>query len=73
MGSYRVLRFGRHGLGQRVELVGRVPRAQALRRMQSATMLLAVRSRYDSIHVPGKIFEYIGARRLILAMSRRAK
>ena len=60
----------RHGLEKNVELPGRVPHAEALRRMQSATVLLAVQSPDDSIHVPGKLFEYMGARRPILAMSR---
>jgi glycosyltransferase involved in cell wall biosynthesis len=60
----------RLGLGGHVELVGRVPHAEALRRMQDASVLLAVQSPEDDVHVPGKLFEYIGARRPILAVSR---
>jgi glycosyltransferase involved in cell wall biosynthesis len=62
--------IARHGLSERVELPGRVSHAEALRRMQSAAALLAVQSPDDDVHVPGKLFEYIGARRPILAMSR---
>jgi len=60
----------RQGVTGAVDLVGRVAHAEALQRMQAATVLLAVQSSEDSIHVPGKLFEYIGARRPILAVSR---
>lgn len=60
----------RHEIEQSVHLVGRVSHAEALRRMQGATALLAVQSPEDDVHVPGKLFEYIGARRPIFAMSR---
>jgi hypothetical protein len=60
----------RHGIEQSVHLAGRVSHAEALRRMQGATALLAVQSPDDDVHVPGKLFEYIGARRPIFAMSR---
>ena len=53
-----------------VRLVGRVPHAEALRRMQASTVLLAIQSPDDVVHVPGKLFEYIGARRPILLVSR---
>ena len=60
----------RLGLIGQVELPGRVAHEEALRRMQSATVLLAVQSPEDDVHVPGKLFEYLGARRPILAVSR---
>jgi glycosyltransferase involved in cell wall biosynthesis len=60
----------RHGIESSVHLAGRVPHTESLRRMQSATALLAVQSPEDDVHVPGKLFEYIGARRPIFAMSR---
>ena len=60
----------RHGVEPSFRLVGRVSHAEALRRMQAATVLLAVQSPEDDVHVPGKLFEYIGARRPLLAMSR---
>jgi len=60
----------RHGIEQSVHLAGRVSHAEALRRMQGATALLAVQSPEDDVHVPGKLFEYIGAHRPIFAMSR---
>jgi glycosyltransferase involved in cell wall biosynthesis len=62
--------IARHGLTAHVELVGRVEHAESLRWMQRASVLLAIQSPDDSIHVPGKLFEYIGARRPILAVSR---
>jgi glycosyltransferase involved in cell wall biosynthesis len=62
--------IAKHQLTGHVELVGRVAHEDALRRMQSATILLAVQSPEDDVHVPGKLFEYIGARRPLLALSR---
>ena len=59
----------RHGLQGRVELLGRVAHAEALRRMQAATALLAIQSPEDSVHVPGKLFEYIGARRPLFVVA----
>ena len=53
-----------------VRFEGRVAHAEALRRMQSATMLLTLQSPDDAIHVPGKLFEYVGARRPIFAVAR---
>ena len=52
-----------------VELLGRLPHREALGRMQSATALLTIQSPEDDVHVPGKLFEYIGARRPIFAIS----
>ncbi len=59
-----------HGVEKSVQLIGRVAHVEALRRMQSATALLAIQSPEDDIHLPGKLFEYAGARRPILAISR---
>ena len=52
-----------------VEMLGRLPHREALGRMQSATALLTIQSPEDDVHVPGKLFEYIGARRPIFAIS----
>lgn len=57
------------GVAEYVKLVGRVPHREALERMARATVLLAVQSPDDQIHVPGKLFEYMGARRPILLMA----
>ena len=59
-----------YGVEQSVKLAGRVTHIEALRRMQAATVLLAVQSPEDDVHLPGKLFEYAGARRPILALSR---
>src|SRR5579862_4725574 len=59
-----------HGVEDSVKLVGRVAHVEALRQMQSATALLAIQSPEDDIHLPGKLFEYAGARRPIFALSR---
>jgi glycosyltransferase involved in cell wall biosynthesis len=59
----------KHNVETYVELLGRLPHGEALARMQSATALLTIQSPEDDIHVPGKLFEYIGARRPIFAIS----
>src|SRR5439155_19552954 len=61
--------IARHGLTGWVALLGRLPHEEVLGRMQSASALLAIQSPADDVHVPGKLFEYIGARRPILAVS----
>jgi glycosyltransferase involved in cell wall biosynthesis len=58
-----------HNVDSHVELLGRLPHREALGRMQSATALLAIQSPEDDVHVPGKLFEYIGARRPIFVVS----
>lgn len=58
------------GITPYAKVVGFVRHAEALRRMKTASVLLAIQSPEDAIHVPGKLFEYIGAGRPILAMSR---
>jgi glycosyltransferase involved in cell wall biosynthesis len=59
-----------YGVEQSVKLAGRVTHVETLRQMQVATMLLAIQSPEDDVHLPGKLFEYAGARRPILAISR---
>ena len=59
-----------YGVEKSVVLAGRVTHVEALRRMQAATVLLAIQSPEDDVHLPGKLFEYAGARRPILALSR---
>ena len=60
----------RHGLTGKVALLGRLPHGEVLQKMQTAGALLAIQSPEDDVHVPGKIFEYMGARRPIFAVSR---
>lgn len=62
--------IARYGLTAHVELVGQISHGEALRRMQGATALLLVQSPEDAIHVPGKLFEYMGAGRPIFAVSK---
>jgi glycosyltransferase involved in cell wall biosynthesis len=60
---------GRLGLTEFVEQRGQVGHAAVLQAMCSATVLLTIQSPVDNVHVPGKLFEYIGARRPILALA----
>ncbi len=60
----------RHGLGAQVELHGVVPRDEALQRQRSAQLLLLLNwddPREAGIYT-GKVFEYLAARRPILAV-----
>jgi len=59
----------RTGVEAFVRLEGRVAHAEALRRMRAATVLLTIQSPEDNIHVPGKLFEYVGSGRPILALA----
>ena len=60
----------RFGLTPYVRYGGLVGHAEALRQMQAASVLLTLQSPEDDIHVPGKLFEYMGAGRPIFAVSR---
>ncbi|MEI6084962.1 MAG: glycosyltransferase [Verrucomicrobiota bacterium] len=57
------------GVASYVHFAGRVGHATALKRMRKASVLLTIQSPADNIHVPGKLFEYIGAGRPILALA----
>lgn len=57
------------GVAAFVRFGGRVTHAAALQRMQEASVLLTIQSPEDNIHVPGKLFEYVGAHRPILALA----
>ncbi len=59
----------RYGLREYVTLAGQVSHAEAMRRMQEASALVAIQSPEDDVHIPGKLFEYIGARRPILLVA----
>lgn len=59
-----------HGVEAQVEMLPLVPRAEILRVERQADVLLLCRwaDRQDDAVIPGKVFEYIGARRPILAV-----
>ncbi len=59
----------RAGVTAFVQFVGRVAHAEALQQMRTASVLLTIQSPEDNIHVPGKLFEYVGAGRPILALA----
>jgi glycosyltransferase involved in cell wall biosynthesis len=61
----------RLGLGASVHFVGTVPHAEILRRERTAHVLLLIKHanlRYNGL-VPGKLYEYIGLRRPLLALA----
>lgn len=57
------------GLGERVELVGQVPYADALQRMMRADVLLLIQAPDYYVGVPAKLYEYLGVGRPILALA----
>jgi glycosyltransferase involved in cell wall biosynthesis len=59
------------GLDKCVSLSGQVPYDRALREMAGADILLLMDSPGRSIGVPAKLYEYIGAGRLVLALGER--
>jgi glycosyltransferase involved in cell wall biosynthesis len=61
----------RLGLGACVRFVDTIPHAEALRRERTAHVLLLIKHtdpRYNGL-VPGKLYEYIGVRRPVLALA----
>lgn len=61
----------RLGLGACVRFAGSIPHAEALRRERAAHVLLLIKHadpRYNGL-VPGKLYEYIGLRRPVLALA----
>jgi glycosyltransferase involved in cell wall biosynthesis len=56
------------GLEEVVELVGLVPRSQALKEMKNSHVLLLL-ANAQQLQVPGKAYEYIGAGSFILAVT----
>lgn len=52
-----------------VEYVGLVPHAQVADYLQSSTILLLIKSFNDAIHIPGKLFEYLGSGKSILLLA----
>jgi glycosyltransferase involved in cell wall biosynthesis len=61
----------RRGLGAAVEVTGPLPYEAALRHMIDADLLLLLDSPGRHIGVPAKLYEYLGARRPILALAER--
>ena len=57
-----------HDLVGVVDLVGTVPRPQALKEVMNAHVLLLL-ANAQRLQVPGKAYEYIAARRFILALT----
>lgn len=59
-----------NGVEAQVEMLGLVPRSEILRVERQADVLLLCRwdDRRDDAVIPGKVFEYIGARRPVLAV-----
>ncbi len=58
-----------HGLEHCVRLSGQVPYAEALQRMMQADILLLLQTPGTRFGVPGKLYEYMGLGRPILALA----
>lgn len=62
--------YEQHGLAANVELTGSVPRAKALELTMSSPVLLLLLNQQSNAQgrIPGKLFEYLAARRPILCL-----
>lgn len=58
----------KHGITSLVKVLGRVSHSEAIRQMQSADLLLLLAPN-QGYQIPAKTFEYMGARRPILAIT----
>lgn len=56
-------------LDEYLDFLGQLPHAQALAELQHAHAALVVQAPNDDVHVPGKLFEALGARTPVLLMA----
>jgi len=61
------------GIEPYVQLRGTVPHSEALQTLVDSDLALVIQAPQDRVHVPGKIFEAMGARVSILAISPRCE
>jgi glycosyltransferase involved in cell wall biosynthesis len=59
----------RTGVRPYMDFLGQVPHGEALRLLTASASSLLIQAPHDTIHLPGKLFEAIGARIPLLALS----
>jgi glycosyltransferase involved in cell wall biosynthesis len=52
-----------------IDFLGQVPHREALRRLCESDAALLIQAPHDAIHIPGKLFEAMGARVPLLALA----
>jgi len=58
-----------NGVRPYMDFVGQLPHREALRQMQESDVALLLQAPGDAIHIPGKLFEALGARVPLLAVA----
>ncbi len=56
-----------------LDFLGQLPHREALRELSASDVSLVIQSPDDAIHIPGKLFEAMGARVPLLAMANRSE
>ena len=59
----------RHGIRPYLDFLGQIPHRDALRLLRESDAALLLQSPDDAIHIPGKLFEALGARVPLLALA----
>lgn len=59
----------RHGIRPHLDFLGQIPHRDALRLLRESDAALLLQSPEDTIHIPGKLFEALGARVPLLALA----
>ena len=60
----------RTGVRPYMEFLGQIPHREALRLLTESSVSLLIQAPHDAIHLPGKLFEAIGAQIPLLALSK---
>lgn len=63
----------RTGVGPYMDYLGTIPHREALRLMMDSDAALLIQAPNDQIHIPGKLFEALGARVPLLALASRCE
>lgn len=63
----------RNGLKNHIDFLGQIPHAEALRELRASDAALVVVAPDDLLHIPGKLFEAMGARVPALLVARPAE
>jgi glycosyltransferase involved in cell wall biosynthesis len=59
----------RTGLRPYMDFLGQIPHHEALRLLMGSDVALLIQAPHDAIHIPGKLFEMMGARVPVLALA----